>query len=164
MAKPDNASQTSRDILRALLDPLATEAVPWSSSDLREIIEHQMATHLVSEVEVLATAGRMSRDQVLAIVETSGCQTFRDLFSSRAPDAATLRLVKGAAKASLTHDGNLPRDVARVLYVLAILYGRTASSPDLSSLDDATIERERRRCLTFGWLPEDIRALLRAVG
>ena len=36
------------------------------------------------------------------------------------------------------------------------------SSPDpVTSLDNASIERESRRCLTYAWLPETIRQSLR---
>ena len=161
MPKPTTASQRSKDILRALMDPSKPDAVPWSSSDLRAILEHQLATSLVSEVDQLSEASRLSSDQVLPILEASGCQTYRDVIQppSQSPDA--IRLVKALAKASLAHGGDLPRDVARVLYVLAILRGRRTGVPDLTSLDDASLDREMWRCLTFGWLPDEIRCMLR---
>jgi hypothetical protein len=161
MAKPATASQRSKDIIRALMDPSEPDAVPWSSSDLRAILEHQLATRLVLEVDQLAEAGRVSAHQVLSILEPCGCWTYLDAIqnASQCPDA--IKLIKNLAKASLAHGGDLPRDVARVLYVLAILNGQRAGVSDITSLDRANLDRETRRCLTFGWLPEQVRCLLR---
>ena len=161
MAKPTTASQRSKDILRALMDPSEPDVVPWSSSDLRAILEHQLATPLVSELDQLAEAGRIPSDQVLRILEASGCRTFLDVIRNVSLCADAIRLVKDLAKTSLAHSGDLPRDVARVLYVLAILRAQQAGVSDLTSLDSASLERETRRCLTFGWLPDEIRCLLR---
>ena len=161
MAKATTTGQRSKDILRALMDPSQPDAVPWSSSDLRAILEHQLATPLVSEFDQLAEASRLSGDRVLSILEASGCRTFRDAIRNASQSADAIRLVKDLAKASLAQDGDLPRDVARVLYVLAIVHGRQAGVSNLTSLDDASLERETRRCLTFGWLPDEIRRLLR---
>lgn len=161
MARPTSASRRSKDILRALMDPSEPEAVPWSSQDLCAILEHQLATPLVSELDHLAEASRLSSDLVLPVLEACGCQTFRDVIQNPCQSADAIRLIKNLAKASLTHDGDLPRDVARVLYVLAILRGRQAGVSDVTSLDNASLEREARRCLTFGWLPEEIRRVLR---
>jgi hypothetical protein len=161
MTKPTTASQRSKDILRALMDPSQPDAVPWSSSDLRAILEHQLATHLVSELDQFAEASQLSSDRVLGILEASGCRTFRDVLKNASESVDAVRLVKDLAKASLAHCGGLPRDVARVLYVLAILRGRQAGVSNLTSLDNVSLERETRRCLTFGWLPDEIRCLLR---
>lgn len=70
-------------------------------------------------------------------------------------------MFKGYVKQSLTKEGYLPRDVARVLYVTVILRGRQAGIGDITSLDEVNLKREARRCLTFGWLPDGIRELLR---
>ena len=143
------------------MDPSEPDAVPWSSRDLRAILEHQLATPLLSELDELAETGGISKDQVLPILEACGCQTFLDVIRNASQCADAIRLIKNLAKASLAHGSDLPRDVARVLYVLAILHGQQAEVSDLTSLDSASLERETRRCLTFGWLPDDIRCLLR---
>jgi len=72
--------------------------------------------------------------------------------------------LKRYAKNALAECGHLPRDVARVLYVAAIVRGRLAGIPGMTSPDRAGVEREARRCLTYGWLPPELRALLRGCG
>jgi hypothetical protein len=70
------------------------------------------------------------------------------------------RLVKDFAKASIETEADLPREVARVLYVLALLPLEEPARRRVSSLDPASLEREARRCLTYGWLPARTRAAL----
>jgi hypothetical protein len=71
-------------------------------------------------------------------------------------------MVKDFAKASMTEPRDLPKDVARVLYVLTIVRGQASGERHFTTLDAANVERETRRCLTFGWLPEQVREWLRA--
>ncbi len=162
MTKPPAASRKSKDILRALMDPSRPDAVPWSSADLRAMLEHQLATPLASELDRLAEISDRSREEVSSIIGGYQGGTFGDLLRNASPSIDAIRLAKDFAKASLVEDGGLPRDVARVLYVMAILRGRQAGFGDISSLDIENLRRETRRCLTFGWLPDDVRNLLRA--
>jgi len=161
MTKPAPMDPKSKDILRALMDPSLPDSVPWSSRDLCAILEHQLSTLLVAEMDQLAATSRLSHERVSAILQKAGCRTYLDVFEHGSPSADVLRLVKNLAKASLAHEEGLPRDVARVLYVLALLRGRQHGVAGLTSLDDASLDREARRCLTFGWLPEAVRRLLR---
>lgn len=161
MPKPPVSRRKSHDILQALLDPSRSETVPWSSSDLRAMLEHQLATALIAELDQLAARAQYTREHALSIL--AGCcgASFGDLLRATAPSGRALKMVKDYAKGALGTEGDLPRDVARVLYVLAILRGRQVGIEDMTALDEASLARETRRCLTFGWLPEDIRALLR---
>jgi hypothetical protein len=143
------------------MDPRDAEPVPWSSADLKAILSHQLALPLVAEIDQLAAVVKCSPEETSVIIESCGCRTFADLLRSHSTSGRVLRLLKNYAKASLAKRGQLPRDVARVLYMAAILRGRQAGISDMTTLDDARIEREARRCLTFGWLPDDIRELLR---
>lgn len=161
MTKPPVSSRKSHDILRALLDPSRSETVPWSSSDLGAMLEHQLATSLVAELDRLAERAEYSREDALSIIAGCRCSSFGDLLRADAPSSRALKMVKDYAKGALGTEGDLPRDVARVLYVMAILRGRHVGIEAITSLDEASIVRETRRCLTFGWLPHDIRALLR---
>ena len=135
--------------------------MPWSSSDLRAILEHQLATPVVHELDRFAEIRGCSREEVSQIIRSLQCQTFGDLFRDASPSIDAITLAKDFAKASLAEDGGLPRDVARVLYVLAILRARQAGYEDISSLDVESLKRETRRCLTFGWLGDSVRDLLR---
>ena len=98
---------------------------------------------------------------MLLVLEACGCQTFLDVIRKESECAGAIRLIKNLAKGSLAKGGDLPRDVARVLYVVTLVRGQQAGVSDLTSLDSASLERETRRCLTFGWLPDEIHRLLR---
>lgn len=143
------------------MDPSRPDMIPWSSSELRAILDHQLATPLLSERTRLAETACCSVEHVSALIEGSACRTFGDLFACACPDIAAIFLVKDFAKASLTGEGDLPREVARVLYIMAILRGQLCSANPMTSLDSASVEREARRCLTYAWLPDSVRQSLR---
>lgn len=159
--KPPAANPKSKDILRALMDPSRPDTVPWSSNELREMLEHQLATPLVSEQDRFAASAHCSKDHVIELIAESACQTFGDLLQHNAPPVAALKMVKDFAKEAMADGDDLPRDVARVLYILAILRGQKLSGDRLTGLDDSIIVRETRRCLAFGWLSEHVRTMLR---
>ncbi len=159
MPKSLDKSGMSKDILRSLMDPFQPAVASWSASDLRSILEHQLASTLLSEADKLAELSQSSRKAVLAVLDSCGCKTFFDVLT-KVPSGAALRILKDYAKGSMAEDGGLPRDVARVIYVAAILRSRQAGIAEMTSLSDASIEREARRCLTFGWLPDSARKLL----
>ncbi|MBD3291828.1 MAG: hypothetical protein GF393_02825 [Armatimonadia bacterium] len=143
------------------MDPSQPDMVPWSANELRIILEHQLATPLASECARFAEIRRRPLEHIHTLVGDDRGQTFGGLLKSTSPAIAVLALVKDFAKASLSDENDLPREVARVLYIMAILCGRCNSTNPMTSLDRASIERETRRCLTYAWLPDNIRELLR---
>jgi hypothetical protein len=151
MTKPPAADRKSKDILRALMDPSRPDMLPWSSSELRAMLEHQFATSLVSERERFAELSHRSKKEITSIIDSCGCHTFGDVLQDKPASAEVIRLLKDYAKASLAEEGSLPKDVARVMYVMAILRGRNSGDHHVTSLDDVSVKREWRRCLTFGW-------------
>lgn len=161
MTKPLINNNKSKDILRALMTPSQPDMVPWLSKDLRAILEHQLTTTLGSELDYLVEISHLSREQVSSILKGIEHRTFGNLLQDISPSIQVMRLIKEFGKASMMGNGDLPRDVARVLYVLAILRGRQAGVRNISMLDEASLEHEVRRCLTFGWLPDYVRDLLR---
>ncbi|MGO9119700.1 MAG: hypothetical protein ACLQPD_19070 [Desulfomonilaceae bacterium] len=152
--------QGSKDILSALLDSAQPDAVRWSSKDLRSILEHQLATPFACELDHLTELAECSVEEASEVIESCGSRTFGDLLLECSPPDRALRMLKDYAKKSLTRQGNLPRDVARVLYICSILRARQSGIGNITSLDDANLAREARRCLTFGWLPDQVRELL----
>jgi hypothetical protein len=143
------------------MDPSRPNAVPWSSRELREMLEHQMTAPLASETERFAHLANCAPDHVANRLAHCPCPTFGDLLRHKAPPLDVLTMTKDFAKAAMADQDDLPRDVARVLYVLAILRGQSVPGGRLTALDDAVIVREARRCLAFGWLPDGIQGLLR---
>ncbi len=162
MALPSTTDHYSKNILRALMDPSKLDTVPWSSDDLRAILEHQLSTPLSAELDAFAETGKMTTNEVMRLLGDFREKTILDAIKRASDCVGVLQMIKSMAKASLTSDGELPRDVARVLYVLTILSCRRAGVSDVTTLDDASLERETRRCLTFGWLPDQVLCLLRA--
>jgi len=150
----------SKSILRALLDPSEDQLIAWSANDLQAILLHQLAAPLSSEAEDIAAADRTDFTTIVEIIEQSGCQTFEDALQRQPPSRRLLAAFKNYAKALLRTEEGLPRDVARILYIACIQCGRRAGFRDITSLDVLSLQREVRRCLTFGWLPDDVRSLL----
>lgn len=154
------ATWKSHDILRALTNPSQFCDSPWSFGDLRALLEHQLGSLLVTEIDRFVEVSHLSPDRARSIINASGCRTFWDLINAGPSARDAMRLLKEWAKASMKEPGDYPRDVARVFYVLAILRGRQVGFDRISALDGASLEREARRCLTFGWLPDDVRTVL----
>jgi hypothetical protein len=117
---------------------------------------------LASELDHFSQLSGRSRERVSTLLGDVSSKTFGDLLHEQSPAAFGIELIKDFAKASLVEDGGLPRQVARVLYLLAVARGRAAGYHDISSLDDARLDREARACLAFDWLPEGVRDLLHA--
>jgi hypothetical protein len=44
---------------------------------------------------------------------------------------------------------------------MTILQAHSVGATNFTTLDDMSIEKEAHRCLTFGWLPNDIREFIR---
>lgn len=141
------------------MDPALPDAVPWSSSDLHAILQHQLDVPLCQEAFRLSEASHLSEDRLRAIAET----TFGSVLDHAKPEPDAIILIKNYAKAAMRGHSELPRDVARVLYMMAIVRGRLAGHHGVSSLDESNLKREVNRCLTFGWLPDKVRAHLRSL-
>jgi hypothetical protein len=124
------------------------------------ILEHHLATPLATEIERLSDAGKIQQGLVSEWIRDSKCKTFGELIAHDFPSHRMLQLVKDFGKAAMSDPDGLPREVARVIYLSAILRGRVTGQ-HVSTLDKASIEREARRCLAWGWLPESTRALFR---
>lgn len=152
----------SKEILRVLIDPSESRLVGWSPEDLRAILAHQLDASMMAEVDELATAGGMDRDSAVSLITASDCSTYGELLRSPSPSCPLLNLVKAMAKRAMGQEGDIPCDVARVIYVSAILAARRVGHTAITTLADVAVEAEARRCLTFAWLPGDVRALLRA--
>jgi hypothetical protein len=152
VAAPALERDSSRMILARLIGVSGIEPEPWSAADLRAILLHQLAAPVDGDLHA-ADAGRCGG--------ACACRSFRDLLACDAPQADLLRSAKTFFKAAMRDDDTLPRDAARVLYLATIVCARRAGIAGVSTLDTTATAREVRRCLTFAWLPEDVRALLR---
>lgn len=132
-----------RELLHDLMDPQNSEVAHWSAADLRGMLEHLLATRLSQEVE--------------GAIAVDANATFRELLTSPQPSAGALGLVKSYAKGV----SELPREVARVLYVATLARAFQVGCESITAMSRVTLEREIRRCLTIQWLPEAIRSILK---
>lgn len=160
MTKPTLSSGRSKDILKHLMNPAESESANWSSEDLRAILAHLLNTRVAAQGEAFSALEDWTSEGVESALKASAGLTFGDLLEQETVPAETIRLVKDYAKHSMTAEEELPREVARVLYVSAILRGQLNGFADISNLDDGSVLRETRRCLTFHWIPENVRKLM----
>ena len=141
----------------------ATTNEPWSSHDLRAILDHQLDTRLDCDLpESASDRNCIAKNQSGRNSGQCRCLTFRDLLRCPEPSPELLKLVKAFAKNSIRVEHSLPPDVARYFYVLSVLRARSHGIAGVSTLSDASIARETGRCLTFAWLSEEARGLLRS--
>ena len=160
--KPPISNHPSNDILKALLDSSRPDLSTWSPGEMCALLEHQLSSALASECGYFAELTGQTPEQCSGILAGCGCRTFGDVLLNGVPSAQAVRLVKDFAKASMgTSPGDLPKEVARVLYVMAILRPENTGIESITTLNPATIQREARRCLTFAWLPKTVRVAIR---
>lgn len=133
----------SAEVLKALLAPELEDwaGFQWSESDLQAILLHQLEVSL----EPSGPAAHI---------------TVREILYRSSPVAQEMVCLKDFAKKAL-QDGGLPREVAKVLYALCLHRSAHARLQGVTSLSREAIEREVRWCLTLGWLPEEVRKLIR---
>jgi hypothetical protein len=162
---PMNASKrslASAEILKRLMDPSRADPVTWSSSELAQMLEHQLNAPLADEIARAAASTNRGSGSAAKILKETGCKTAAELLRHDAPSVPALKLLKDFAKSLMTDQADsLPRDVGRVLYVLTILRGRAVHLHEVTTLSDESITREARRCLSFIWLPESVRLMIR---
>ena len=157
----------SRAILTDLMDPRSAQVGDWTADDLASVTKHQLRTRLVVEAEDLARAANMTEVDVLTLLRLSPLETFDDALCHGTPGDGVLRMVKQYAKRAMGEREGLPRPVAHFIYVATLLRARTEGralgegAESFTTLDDAAIVSEGRRCLTQHWLPDRARALLR---
>ncbi len=152
----------SRTILASLMDEEADAFGPWSPSDLRALLEHQLDTELRSESPGLARHALGAPEAAEAEIHAAPYRTFFDVLTRGGGEDGVLLMVKEYAKHGMAELDGLPRPVAHFVYVASVLRARAAGVEGFSALEPAALESEARRLLTLHWLPERARDLLRA--
>ena len=115
--------------------------MPWRPHELGDVLSHQLA----AELDIAPSAGPAG---------TLGRATYADLLlRDAAPPLGVLRGVKDWAKPfTFCDDGELPREVAGVLYYAAILAARLRLGKRISEQEDALLARAARWALRLPWL------------
>ncbi len=158
-------NDSSEQILGAEGDKLASlmesgHGGIWRSEELEAVFRHQMTAPVEFDLAgfdpVFARRLRM-----LAGAQGLLVRNFRDLFQHPCPPAALLEAVKDFAKrAAASREEILPKDIARMLYYLAITAALARAGRRITSLKDVEILRGLRWALKQAWLDDESRALL----
>lgn len=121
------------------------ESDSWHDEELRSVFQHQLAARLSDDLENVDV-----RDLA------PGCDTFHQLFELRSPSLELLDAVKDFAKKS-----PLPKDVAGVLYLLAISASLVRLDRRSTSHSDQALSARLEWALQIPWLEANQQDLLR---
>lgn len=110
----------------------------WTEQDLQAIWRHQLRTALAEQFG--------SREFEPA--ET----TFEQLFALEAPNLERLQQIKRFAKESAASRDGLPRDVAGVLYLVAIAAARLRLGEKITETADGPLAEKLRWAASQSWL------------
>ena len=133
---------------------------PWSGSDLRSMMAHQMRVPLVVDLSSASSLDPGADDEGVSGV---GITSFGDLFAHEQPPIELLRLTKRFARGSI--DGrqpSMPQEIAYVLYYLSIATAHVRLGESISSLSNDQLARGLQWCLDRPWLSGEARERLGA--
>ncbi|MEO0514893.1 MAG: hypothetical protein AAF086_06310 [Planctomycetota bacterium] len=126
-------------------------ALPWSTSDLGAMLRHQLHQPLGPAPGIQGTP---------ASDDGYATRPHLDLFTQSSPPLARLRRVKDLAKAGDTPEGQLPRDVATVMYYAALAAARVHHPEQpITRLDDEAFRVGLDWALQLPWLDPALKPL-----
>jgi len=139
-------SKTSPSQL-ALLMGLDDAQTLWSENDNAAMMRHLLESPLPGSCSELSAAA----------------QTFGSLLAAHHPNVEHLRHVKEFAKSRrMNPQGDLPEDIATVLYYAAIAAARLRCSHSISQLTVAELREGIDWALARNWLPDPLKHLFQA--
>jgi hypothetical protein len=125
------------------------ESPEWASEDRRCMLKHQL------DAQLLIDLGDTAEMQFPAF------SSFRDVVQAQRPPEELLRLIKHFAKGTVRDaDTRSLREVATVLYYVALSQAKLAGYAEMSALPGEDFVAGIRSLLNEGWLDRDVRALL----
>lgn len=147
------------DCLAKMLDFGAGQQPLWASDELGAIFQHQMNSPLEPD---LARMDPALRDRLGPLMAGSSepLRTFGDLFRHPHPPLELLQATKQFAKYSRTREESLPRELATVLYFLAIAAAWTRHRQRITALDGEPLLSGLAWARQQPWLDEHSRAIL----
>jgi len=135
---------SSMAALCAMMDADENDLPPWSASDLSAMLEHLLRVPV--DDEGIRCGTRLPFGEILSLGDVP-----RDW----------LVAIKDYAKRGMDGHDALPRDVAKALYVAAIVHARVCGHAPISSLSGEALARLERWCLAQGWVPAPLRSVIR---
>lgn len=153
-------SHSSVDVGR-LLTMVEESSHPWSDSDLRAMMRHQLEAPVVVDLQTPSDVewGRSRR----ATLSNPAIGSMLDLLRHPKPSLELLTLVKDFAKASRNEAGDLlPADIATVLYYTCIMLARVRCDRRITQLDDQSLITGLDWVIGLVWIDEELRATVRS--
>jgi hypothetical protein len=129
----------------------------WMPSELGAILAHE----LNATIRDALTSFDDPQDVTELSGEWSGSDaTIRKLLTHPSPPTGLLERLKGVAKVeSTTEGGELPKEVATVLYIASIVAAKRAGARDVTQLDDAALAERVQWACRRRWLDAELREL-----
>ncbi|HEY7088350.1 MAG TPA: hypothetical protein VH518_09700 [Tepidisphaeraceae bacterium] len=131
----------------------------WSSTDLREMLQHQLAAPMHLS---LGTLSAEVSHQIRTIRPAlNPLMTLGQLLRHEKPPVQLLKLVKRFAKICRGDPENpLPSEIVMLLYYTSITVALVRLNQSISRLSPESLERGLRWLSAQPWLTEDLRPLL----
>ena len=150
--------QTKASALNQILEQASTGGSTWSEKDLRDMLEHQLAVPLATDLVPVVDDAEATLTMEATIADMP--ESFGDLLAHPEPSIAILRLLKDFAKDLLNREQQeMPKDFLRVLYYAAIVTGLVKRQKRISSLNDSSLRKGCDWCLKQPWITAELRSL-----
>ncbi len=140
------------------VDPASDEF--WQSADLHVVLLHQLRAPVLFDLrEQAREAG--SALEPLTQSRPRQIVSFADLFDDADPPLELLDLTKRFAKDSLRQaPATLPKEIATLIYYVALALAMSRCGQRISELDDRTLEGGFRWGLAQAWITPELRRIL----
>ena len=153
-------SKVSREQLSQMLDLDDGSAPAWSSAEYAVIYRHQLDAPLTADLvaEHLAEAGESLAERQDALQKT----TFAEVLFHASPPVELLELIKQFAKRQGASVQQLPKEVAALLYLVAICAALVRCERRITSYDDGQLVRKIDWAEGCEWADDGSRELLQS--
>lgn len=136
----------------------------WRAEDLGSMLRHQLDAPLGYDLRLAHSSTHDSHrlERQLALAQTKGLQTFRDLFLTETPPVELLRGVKDFFKQRCgAHPERRPeQQVAYVLYVLSLLCAEHRCRCRITRLSSAELAKAAAWAAAQPWIEPQLREVL----
>jgi hypothetical protein len=152
MMEDDSKSGNWSELLADMMSTEASSRGLWSAGDFGAILEHQLSVPMEPDLKTVdAALARRLCAQAAALSPPIRC--LRDLFHHPRPPIELLALSRQFAKRCRSRsEGELPDEVATVLYFLSIVVAALKHGRRISGLDDQALLDGIDWALRQAWL------------
>jgi len=155
------AKNSDADSVASFFDPDFDKERVWHPEELSAILDHQWRSPLQTDLggQSAASARRLS---LLCDAEHLLVKSYGDVFTHPMPPIELLRIIQQFAQRNLAHpDAELPREIAKLLYVLSIATALTRCGVSITKLSEAEVRQNIASVLAQSWISPDVASILR---